>query len=102
MIGDLTKSSKSIFKVAFAKLAFLLGVPFALYLVFFYIHFQSLTLDGDGASFFSPEFRSTLKNNKIPQNVVADVGIGSIISLRHLSTMGGYLHSHSHNYPAGS
>ncbi|CAI4058127.1 hypothetical protein N7582_001026 [Saccharomyces uvarum] len=102
MIGDLTKSSKSIFKVAIAKLAFLLGVPFALYLVFFYVHFKSLYLDGDGASFFSPEFRSTLQDNKIPHDVVANVGIGSTVSLRHLSTMGGYLHSHSHNYPAGS
>jgi dolichyl-phosphate-mannose-protein mannosyltransferase len=31
-----------------------------------------------------------------------DVAFGSIISIRHINTQGGYLHSHAHNYPGGS
>lgn len=31
-----------------------------------------------------------------------DVAIGSAVTLRHVNTQGGYLHSHAHNYPGGS
>ena len=31
-----------------------------------------------------------------------DVSLGSEITMRHLNTQGGYLHSHPHSYPAGS
>lgn len=31
-----------------------------------------------------------------------DVMIGSSVTIRHLNTQGGYLHSHAHNYPGGS
>ena len=31
-----------------------------------------------------------------------DVAYGSTVSIRHLNTQGGYLHSHAHNYPTGS
>jgi dolichyl-phosphate-mannose-protein mannosyltransferase len=33
---------------------------------------------------------------------LSDVGFGSIVSIRHVNTQGGYLHSHPHAYPAGS
>ncbi|CAI5204236.1 ANL_HP_G0146540.mRNA.1.CDS.1 [Saccharomyces cerevisiae] len=33
---------------------------------------------------------------------VAEVAVGSAVSLNHVGTAGGYLHSHLHNYPAGS
>lgn len=33
---------------------------------------------------------------------LTDVSIGSSISIRHVHTQGGYLHSHPHNYPGGS
>ena len=35
-------------------------------------------------------------------NMRIDVAIGSQISIRHVNTQGGYLHSHPHNYPGGS
>lgn len=101
-LGDLSKPVCSTFKIAVAKGVFLLGIPAALYMLFFYIHFQTLTEDADGAGFFSPEFRSVLNGNTIPKNILADVGVGSTVTMRHLGTMGGYLHSHSHEYPAGS
>lgn len=31
-----------------------------------------------------------------------DVALGSEVTIRHVNTQGGYLHSHSHNYPGGS
>jgi dolichyl-phosphate-mannose--protein O-mannosyl transferase len=31
-----------------------------------------------------------------------DVAFNSTITLRHVNTQGGYLHSHPHNYPTGS
>ncbi|CCD23352.1 uncharacterized protein NDAI_0B03170 [Naumovozyma dairenensis CBS 421] len=102
MVGDLSKSVKSVFMIAIMKLVCLLGIPTILYLLFFQVHFQSLRFEGDGSSFLSSEFRSALIGNTIPQNMVYDVGVGSMVTLRHTGTMGGYLHSHQHNYPVGS
>lgn len=101
-IGDLSKPVCSTVKIAALKGAVLLGLPMAIYAFFFYIHFQTLTIDGSGAGFFSSEFRATLDGNIIPSNILAEVGVNSKITIRHLGTMGGYLHSHLHEYPAGS
>lgn len=81
---------------------FFLALPLALYAVFFYVHFETLTINSDGAGFFSSAFRTTLHGNTIPKDILADVGIGSTISMRHVATMGGYLHSHNHMYEKGS
>ena len=102
MIGDLSRPVATTVRSAVAKLVCLLAVPFALYLFFFKLHFDTLVNDGSGASFFSSEFRSTLKGNTIPQGIPADVGVGSVLSLRHVGTAGGYLHSHPFNYETGS
>ncbi|KAL3232623.1 Dolichyl-phosphate-mannose--protein mannosyltransferase 1 [Nakaseomyces bracarensis] len=102
MIGDLQKSPFAIMKAAFAKLILLLAVPTALYVLFFYVHFQVLVNDDSGSSFFSSEFRATLNDNKIPKDTLAPVTFGSVVTLRHFATDGGYLHSHSHLYPKGS
>ncbi|SCW01872.1 LAFE_0E09142g1_1 [Lachancea fermentati] len=102
MIGDLSKPVSHTFKEAVKKGLLLLGVPLALYLVFFYIHFETLTVYSDGAGFFSSAFRTTLLGNTIPKNILADVGIGSKVTIRHIATMGGYLHSHDHMYEKGS
>ncbi|GCE98195.1 dolichyl-phosphate-mannose--protein mannosyltransferase 1 [Zygosaccharomyces mellis] len=101
-VGDLSKPVCSTFKIAAAKGSILLGVPLLLYTFFFYLHFETLDKDGEGAGFFSPEFRTSLKGNNIPQNVMAEVGTGSVVTIRHTGTMGGYLHSHPHDFPGGS
>lgn len=101
-IGDLTKPIRSTVKVAAIKGTILLGVPLIIYTTFFYIHFQTLTHDTAGSGFYSSEFRSTLEGNHIPSNILAEVGVGSTVTLHHLNTRGGYLHSHLHEYPAGS
>lgn len=67
----------------------------------FAIHFQCLRNPGDGDGFMSSEFQSTL-NNKGMRSVPADVLFGSKITIRHVNTQGGYLHSHPLMYPTGS
>lgn len=102
MIGDLDKPVSSVIKTATLKALCLLALPATLYIVFFQIHFSTLTNVTEGAAFYSPEFITTLQGNRIPQNIVADVGFGSVLTIRHLGTSGGYIHSHKHMFPTGS
>lgn len=102
MIGDLSKPIRQTVREAVRKFSFLLVIPLVIYVFFFYVHFKCLTIHSDGAGFFSSAFRTTLQGNTIPQNILADVGIGSTVSIRHIATMGGYLHSHDHMYEKGS
>ncbi|MCP8719098.1 MAG: phospholipid carrier-dependent glycosyltransferase [Asgard group archaeon] len=102
LIGDLSVNTKKIVHHFFARGLILLGVPMTLYLAFFAVHFQLLYKEGDGGAFMTPAFRSTLQGNKIPKNIVEQVGLGSIVTIRHMDTRGGYLHSHDHFYKTGS
>ena len=79
----------------------LIVVPATFYLAMFAIHFTCLVNPGDGDGFMSSEFQSTL-NNKGMRSVPADVVMGSRVSIRHVNTKGGYLHSHPLMYPTGS
>lgn len=102
LIGDLSVSPRKVIKQFWWRSSILLGVPAILYFLFFVIHFNILSNEGDGSSFMSSAFRSTLAGNTIPRDITAQVGLGSNITLKHLNTNGGYLHSHDHYYPAGS
>lgn len=102
IIGDLQVSSKKIVSHFVARGAFLLGIPAVLYFLFFAIHFQLLQNEGDGAAFMTSAFRLGLVGSTIPKDITANVGLGSIVTIRHLETQGGYLHSHNHFYPTGS
>lgn len=102
IIGDLSISPKKVLGHFFARGIILLGVPFVFYLTFFAIHFSVLDKEGDGSSFMPSAFRAGLKGNKIPKNITAPVGLGSVVTIRHLETTGGYLHSHAHFYQTGS
>lgn len=87
----------------------------------FQIHFLILENSGDGDGFMSAEFQHTLGGHQMEDTyaggfcfflclcgdvlmvmVWVDVAIGSTVSIRHVNTQGGYLHSHAHNYPGGS
>ncbi|CCD23351.1 uncharacterized protein NDAI_0B03160 [Naumovozyma dairenensis CBS 421] len=102
MVGDLNRSVCSSFKIAAIKIATLLVVPFCMYVFVFYLHFQLANVDSSISQYFTQEFRTALINNTIPQDIPAEVGVGSRITLRHTGTNGGYLHSHSHYYETGS
>ncbi|CCH59398.1 hypothetical protein TBLA_0B05710 [Henningerozyma blattae CBS 6284] len=101
-IGDLQRSVCSTTKVAFMKFGCLLIVPFLFYMMTFYIHFKTLIYDGSGTAFLSSATRTTFIDNTIPKNMIANVGYGSVITLLHAGTRGGYLHSHPHDYETGS
>ncbi|CDO54877.1 hypothetical protein DV113_000348 [Geotrichum candidum] len=102
ILGDLSVSPKNYIKHFFARAVLLIGVPLAFYMAMFALHFVCLTNNGDGASFMSPEFQSTLQHSPLVGHVPADVAYGSSITLRHINTNGGYLHSHPHPYETGS
>ncbi|KAJ3018789.1 UNVERIFIED_CONTAM: hypothetical protein HDU68_010981 [Siphonaria sp. JEL0065] len=84
-----------------ARATCLILVPLVVYTFWFQIHFWSLPKKGGGSGFMSPEFQVTLRGTGIKDTFI-DVGFGSVITLRHHATTGGYLHSHKSNYPAGS
>lgn len=102
LLGDLTVPICKFSKQLASRALFLVGIPVTLYLFFFSIHFNMLTKEGEGAAFMSSAFRSSLEGNKIPSNILADVGVGSHVSIRHVATQGGYLHSHDHMFETGS
>lgn len=101
-IGDLSLKPNKIIKLILAKFICLLVVPFIIYCMAFKIHFDTLINAGDGSGFLSPAFRSTLHNSNVPANILRDVGISSVVTIRHVGTMGGYLHSHPHLLETGS
>jgi len=101
ILGDLNNSMKKFTQHFMARALCLIVIPISIYASFFYIHFLVLNQTGSGASFMSPEFQTTFVNATIPATQL-HVGYGSEVSLRHLNTNGGYLHSHGSNYPTGS
>lgn len=102
ILGDLTVTPTNYIKQFMSRAVLLIGVPVVFYLAMFYLHFICLSNQGDGASFLSPEFQATLQHSPLRGKFPADVAFGSTITIRHVNTKGGYLHSHAHNYPSGS
>ncbi|KAI1803714.1 glycosyltransferase family 39 protein [Daldinia bambusicola] len=102
LLGDTKTVTLRIFAKHFLARAFcLIIIPITIYLGIFAIHFICLANPGDGDGFMSSEFQATL-NNKGMQDVPVDVAFGSRVTIRHVNTQGGYLHSHPLMYPTGS
>jgi dolichyl-phosphate-mannose-protein mannosyltransferase len=102
LLGDHKNVSMRLwFKHFMARFFCLIMIPATVYMSMFAIHFMCLRNPGDGDGFMSSEFQATL-NNKGMKDVPADVIMGSRVSLRHVNTQGGYLHSHALMYPGGS
>lgn len=102
LLGDTNTVSMRTWSKHFMARAFcLIVIPITFYMAMFAIHFAILRNPGDGDGFMSSEFQSTL-NSKGMKDVAADVAMGSKISIRHVNTQGGYLHSHPLMYPTGS
>lgn len=88
-------------KHVMARVFCLIVIPVTFYMAMFAIHFLCLSNPGEGDGFMSSEFQATL-NSKGMKDVAADVLLGSRVSIRHVNTQGGYLHSHALMYPTGS
>ncbi|KAI5301748.1 hypothetical protein KEM56_001392 [Ascosphaera pollenicola] len=102
LLGDTkTTSAKLWFKHFGARALCLIVIPVSIYMGMFAIHFLCLANPGEGDGFMSSEFQATL-NHKGMIDTPADVVFGSRLTIRHVNTQGGYLHSHPDMYPEGS
>ncbi|EIW66678.1 dolichyl-phosphate-mannose-protein mannosyltransferase [Tremella mesenterica] len=101
LLGNLKVTPRMWAKHFAARAWCLIVLPAVFYMAMFKIHFWILNMSGDGDGFMSSEFQHTLQGHGM-DDTQADVGYGSIITLKHVHTQGGYLHSHAHAYPAGS
>ncbi|KAJ8472792.1 hypothetical protein ONZ51_g8290 [Trametes cubensis] len=100
LLGDLRVSARLWIKHFVARAICLILIPAIFYMSMFGIHFLILSNSGDGDGFMSSEFQHTLRGRGMADTFV-DVAIGSEITIRHVNTQGGYLHSHPHSYPGG-
>ncbi|PRT55255.1 Dolichyl-phosphate-mannose--protein mannosyltransferase 1 [Wickerhamiella sorbophila] len=102
IFGDLSVPLSRFAKQFAWRAICLIAVPIVFYMGMFWLHFFCVDNDGAGADFMPREFQAHLKHNSVPANIPADVYLGSKISIRHLNTAGGYLHSHPYLYETGS
>lgn len=117
ILGDLRTPPRLWIKHFLARALCLIIVPVLFYMAMFEIHFLILNSSGDGDGFMSSEFQNTLGGHGMADTFAGkvlfmllesfaltyiDVAIGSEVTIRHVNTQGGYLHSHAHNYPGGS
>lgn len=101
LLGDLRVPIPLLLRHFIARAICLIAVPSLFYMAMFAIHFRLLQSSGEGDGFMSSEFQHTLNGHGM-DDTFQDVMIGSHITLRHVHTQGGYLHSHPHVYPTGS
>ncbi|RDB20321.1 Dolichyl-phosphate-mannose--protein mannosyltransferase 1 [Hypsizygus marmoreus] len=101
LLGDLRVPPRLFVRHFMARALCLIVVPIVFYMAMFQIHFLILENSGDGDGFMSSEFQHTLGGRGMA-DTFADVGVGSQVTIRHVNTQGGYLHSHAHTYPGGS
>ncbi|KAG6840022.1 hypothetical protein C0991_009532 [Blastosporella zonata] len=101
LLGDLRVPPKLFVRHFMARAICLIAVPIVFYMAMFQIHFLILENSGDGDGFMSSEFQHTLGGRGMA-DTYADIGVGSQVTIRHVNTQGGYLHSHIHTYPSGS
>ncbi|KAJ9113820.1 hypothetical protein QFC19_000013 [Naganishia cerealis] len=101
LLGNLRVTPRMWLRHFAARALCLIVVPILFYMFMFQIHFWVLNRSGEGDGFMSSEFQHTLIGHGM-EDTYADVALGSTISIRHVNTQGGYLHSHTHSYPTGS
>ncbi|PWZ01217.1 PMT-domain-containing protein [Testicularia cyperi] len=100
-LGDVRQPIRVVARHFCARAVCLIGLPIFVYLLTFAIHLGLLDKSGDGDAFMSSSFQHTLQGHGMP-DTFADVALGSTVSIKHLNTQGGYLHSHTATYPTGS
>lgn len=100
--GDLNVGLPNFVKQFTFRAFFLLGVPFLIYVGMFVLHFFCVDNYGNGADLLPRWFQASLKHNHLPVDIPANVAFGSVVSMRHADTQGGWLHSHIQTYPTGS
>ncbi|KAI8367622.1 glycosyltransferase family 39 protein [Radiomyces spectabilis] len=99
--GNLSVSKSHFIRHFMARAMCLIVLPVLIYVFTFYIHFIVLRYSGEGDVHMSAAFQHSLVGNRVPDSPI-DIAYGSRVTLRHLASKGGYLHSHPSNYPEGS
>ncbi|KAI8987798.1 Dolichyl-phosphate-mannose-protein mannosyltransferase-domain-containing protein [Mycotypha africana] len=84
-----------------AKIFCIFIIPVIVYVASFFVHFKILSHSGSGDSFMAFETQNELKGED-PIDTPLPITYGSVLTIRHLATRGGYLHSHYAYYPEGS
>ncbi|KAF1804918.1 hypothetical protein FB192DRAFT_1276162 [Mucor lusitanicus] len=82
-------------------LACLCILPISIYVATFYAHFAILKNSGPGDTYMEIETQNELRGYN-PVDTPVPITYGSLITIRHRETTGGYLHSHAANYADGS
>jgi dolichyl-phosphate-mannose-protein mannosyltransferase len=100
MCADVRVSVKALLSNVIIRLSFLILIPIAVYVAVIMTHLILTPKSGDGDTFMSPEFQSTLIHNERPA-MPSNISYGSFVTLRHMNSHS-YLHSHDHYYPTGS
>ncbi|CCH46523.1 Dolichyl-phosphate-mannose-protein mannosyltransferase 1 [Wickerhamomyces ciferrii] len=101
LFGDLQVSNGQISRHIFARLTFLLASPIIIYLGVFAIHILLMNNVTRDSSLLSTHFQRSLSGNDL-YDIPKYVTYGSTVTIRHLDSMGGFLHSHPYNYKTGS
>lgn len=100
-LGNVRQPMSVVTRHVLARASCLIGLPIFVYLLAFAVHLGVLNRSGEGDGFMSSAFQHTLVGHGM-KDTFADVALGSTITIRHVNTQGGLLHSHLHNYPSGS
>ncbi|GAN05732.1 glycosyltransferase family 39 protein [Mucor ambiguus] len=101
ILGDVRVTKRQYFVHFTARLTCLCIIPVAIYVATFYAHFAILTKSGPGDTYMEIETQNELKGYD-PVDTPVPITYGSLITMRHRETTGGYLHSHAANYADGS
>lgn len=100
VLGDPRLTSGYLTKYVFFKALMLGIIPSAVFITSLGVHVFSWTHDNpDFSRYMSPSFKSYLRG---PVGHPQFLHYGSVITLRHRDSLGGYLHSHNFTYPGGS
>lgn len=100
-LGDVRQPIRVVARHFCARALCLIVLPLAVYMFTFAVHLGLLHRSGEGDSFMSSAFQHTLGGHGMG-DTFADVALGSVVTIKHLNTQGGYLHSHVATYPTGS
>lgn len=99
-IGDVNLSSCFISKCAIVKVFSLIIIPMTIFVTSNTLMFNHWTKDSpEFSTYMSSNFKSFLRG---PIEHTAGLNYGSTVTLRHLESLGGYLHSHNYTYEGGS
>lgn len=100
VLGDPTLPSSYLTKYVAAKGIILGVIPIAVFISSLSLQMLSWSHDTpEFSQYMSPNFKAYLRG---PVEHPEYLYYGSVITLRHHESLGGYLHSHNHTYPSGS